>query len=117
MPKHNDKRFSVVSNDGSTVTYYYLTEAAAQRAQKAYRAALVAELGWAPEVAQVYAERYAASTGELTSWVGEARVAQERLMVWEFHSHPVQGMPGWEESQNVSAKTRAVRRVLKSAGL
>jgi hypothetical protein len=55
-------------------TYVFPTRAAADRAYRANRAELIAELGWAVE--GVGRDAYLASSVELTRWVNEQRAAK-----------------------------------------
>ncbi len=51
-----------------------INRAAQQRAGATQRAAAIAALGMAPEVSSAYADRYAATTGELVKWANESVV-------------------------------------------
>jgi hypothetical protein len=60
-------------------TRVYPSRAAADRAYRAHRATLIAELGWEPEKSG--RDAYLASNVELTRWINEKRVADKRELL------------------------------------
>lgn len=72
MARTNKDDFRDITSTNGLVIRLVKTEAARRRANDAIRASLIAELGWTSEDP---ADRYLASTAELTRWANEKRSA------------------------------------------